>query len=57
MYFFDSINAQTTDEKILIKEISLPVIHYSSVATEYTLELTSGLFGSICSNLIRELNL
>ena len=56
-YFFDSINAQTTDEKNLIKEISLPFIYYSSVATEYTLELTSGLFGSICSNLIRELNL
>ncbi len=56
-HYFDSIKAQITDKKIVIKSISLPVIHYSSVATEYTLELTSSLLGLFCSNLIQELNL
>ena len=55
--YFHAIKAQASDGNLFIKSISLPDIHYSSVATEYILELTSSSLGVFCSNLIQELNL
>lgn len=55
--FFDFITKQIKEEFSCVKRITLPVIHYSTIATEYTLELTSNPLGNICTNLIQELNL